>query len=136
MIKIEIHILDGCLDIEIKNNNEHYSLIVIISKSETYKEKGRAWSDIIDNKEKISEIVNLIKESHENPSIPTAFTINDGRSVTVSLKEDAKDLNLNLVHCYAEEHNEYQLVNNILHLINETIQDKILDGYTLLFNEF
>ncbi|MGH1517642.1 hypothetical protein [Chryseobacterium sp. JK1] len=136
MIKIGIHILDACLDIEIKKNNEHYSLIVMISKSETYKEKGRGWGGKIDNKEKISEIVNLIKECYENPSIPTAFTINDGRLVTMTLKEDAKDLNLNLVHRYAEEYNEYQLVKNILHLINETIQDKSLEEYTLLFNKF
>jgi hypothetical protein len=40
MIKIEIHSLAGQLDIEIKRNENSYFLLVILSTSRYFKEKG------------------------------------------------------------------------------------------------
>lgn len=135
MIKIQIDILDGRLEIEIKKNINYFSLMVIISKSETFKENGRAWGKKINEEEKVIEIVNLIKECHKNPNVPLAFTINDGRWVRISLKEDAADTNLEIKHSYAEEHTEHQLIERIFYLINEIIQDKTLKEYTLIFDK-
>lgn len=135
MIKIQIDILDGRLEIEIKKNINYFSLMVIISKSETFKENGRAWSGKINEEEKVIEIVNLIKECYKNPNVPIAFTINDGRWVRISLKEDAADTNLEIKHSYAEEHTEHQLIERIFYLINEIIQDKTLKEYTLIFDK-
>jgi hypothetical protein len=135
MIKIQIDILDGCLEIEIKKNINYYSLIVIISKSETFKENGRAWSGEINEEKKVIEIVNLIKECYNNPAVPIAFTINDGRRVKIRLEEDAADINLDIKHSYAEEHGEHLLVEKIFYLINEIIQDQTLKEYSLIFGD-
>lgn len=56
MIKIEIQIMEGNLEIEIKKDIDFYSLIVIISKSERFREKGRAWSGKINDEEKLLKL--------------------------------------------------------------------------------
>lgn len=136
MIKIEIHTLEGTLDIEIKKNGDQYFLVVILSKSAYFKENGRAWNGKTMNEEKVWEITNLIMECYKNPSIPKWITINDGRLVKINLKEDKLEINLTIKDSFEEGQIEIQLMEKIFDFINEIIQDTFLKKYTLVFGNY
>jgi len=136
MIKIEIHTLEGILDIEIKKNGDYYFLIVILSKSDYFKENGRAWNGKTKNEEKVWEITNLIKECYKNPSIPKWITINDGRLVMIGLKEDKSEINLIIKDSFEKGQIEIQLMEKMFDFVNEIIQDTFLKKCTLVFGNY
>lgn len=133
MIKMEIHILGGELDIEIKQVDDQYLLLVILSKSDYFKENGRAWNGKTMNEPKVREIANLIRDCYKKPSIPKMITINDGRTVKISLKEDKSEISLTIKNIFEEGMIEFQLMQKIFDFINEIIPDAILKKYTLVF---
>lgn len=118
MIKIEIHTLAGELDIEIKRNENYHSLLIILSTSQYFNENGRVWNGKIIKTEKLFEIVNLIKECHQKPSLPTSITINDGRLIKINLNDDESQIVLSLINI-DENTNESELICNIKKLINQ-----------------
>jgi hypothetical protein len=133
MIKIEIHTLAGQLDIEIKKNEDFYILLVILSKSQYFQEDGRVWSGKIEETEKLFEIVNLIKDCYIKPSVPTRITINDGRLIKISLKDEESQIALRLVDI-DENTNESELIQKIKELTIEiTGNDAILQDYLDIF---
>jgi len=136
MIKIEIQTLEGTLDIEIKKNGNQYFLLVILSKSDYFRESGRAWNGKTLNEEKVREITNLITECSKKPSIPKWITINDGRLVKINLKEDKSEISLTIKDRYEEGQIEIQLMKKIFDFINEIIQDAFLKKYTLVFGNY
>ncbi|WP_428070347.1 hypothetical protein [Chryseobacterium gambrini] len=133
MIKIEIHTLAGQFDIEIKKNENFYTLLIIASKSQYFQEDGRVWSGKIEETEKLFEIVNLIKECYRKPSVPTRITILDGRSIKINLKDDESQIALHLVDI-DENTNESELIQKIKELTIEiTGNDAILQDYLDIF---
>ncbi|MCX8526283.1 hypothetical protein OF897_20405 [Chryseobacterium formosus] len=133
MIKIEIHTLEGQFDIEIKKKENFYVLLVIASKSQYFQENGRVWSGKILETEKLFEITNLIKECYTNPSVPTRITINDRRSIKISLKDDESQISLSLIDI-DENTNESKLVQKTKELTIEIIgNDTILQDYLDIF---
>ncbi|MEO4005058.1 hypothetical protein [Flavobacterium sp. CAU 1735] len=134
MIKININTLDGELDIEIKKNDNQYDLIVIMSKSDYFQEKGRVWHKQIDDNQTINKIVNLIKACHTNPSVPNGITINDGIVRKICLDDDTVAIHLVLKDSYHEKTNESELIESIFEYICECIQDPILEKYTRAFD--
>lgn len=129
MIKIEIHTLAGQLDIEIKKNENFYSLLVILSASQYFKENGTVWSGKIMKTDKLLEIVSLIKDCHKKPSAPTRITINDGRVIKINLNDDEPQIVLSLIDI-DENTNEFELIQNIKEFINEvTGNDATLQYY-------
>ena len=133
MIKIEIHTLAGQLDIEIKKNEDFYILLVILYKSQYFQEDGRVWSGKIEETEKLFEIVNLIKDCYIKPSVPTRITINDGRLIKISLKDEESQIALRLVDI-DENTNESELIQKIKELTIEiTGNDAILQDYLDIF---
>lgn len=133
MIKIEIHTLAGQLDIEIKKNENFYTLLIIASKSQYFQEDGRVWSGKIEETEKLFEIVNLIKECYRKPSVPTRITINDGRLIKINLKDDESQISLRLVDI-DENTNESELIQKIKDLTIEIRgNDAILQDYLDIF---
>lgn len=136
MIKIEIHVLKGTLDIEIKKNGDQYFLLVILSKSDYFKEKGRSWNGKTMNEEKVCEIKKLIIECYKNPTIPKWVTINDGRLVRIILKEDMSEINLTIKDSFEEGQIEFQLMEKIFAFINEISQDEFLKKCTLVFGNY
>jgi len=133
MIKIEIHTLAGQLDIEIKKNENFYTLLVILSKSQYFQEDGKVWSGKIEEAEKLFEITNLIKECYRNPSVPTRITILDGRSIKINLKDDESQISLRLIDI-DENTNESKLIQKIKELTIEIIgNDAVLQDYLDIF---
>lgn len=133
MIKIEIHTLTGELDIEIKRNENFYSLLIILSSSQYFNENGRVWNGKIMKTEKLFKIVNLIMECHRKPSLPTRITINDGRVIKINLNDDKSQIVLSLINI-AENTNESKLIQKIKELTNEIIgNDTILQDYLDIF---
>lgn len=133
MIKIEIHTLAGQFGIEIKKNENFYTLLIIASKSQYFQEDGRVWSGKIEETEKLFEIVNLIKECYRKPSVPTRITILDGRSIKINLKDDESQIALHLVNI-DENTNESELIQKIKELtIGITGNDAILQDYLDIF---
>ena len=129
MIKIEIHSLAGQLDIEIKRNENSYFLLVILSTSLYFKEKGKAWNGKIMRTEKLFEIISLIKECYRKPSVPTKITILDGTLRKINLKDEGSQIALHLIDI-DENTNESELLQNIKKLVNEvTGNDTTLQYY-------
>ncbi|MGV3612110.1 MAG: hypothetical protein ACO1N0_14220 [Fluviicola sp.] len=133
MIKLEIHILDGQLDIEIKKEGDGYNLLVILSKTVYYKEKGRAWNGRTTNDETVEEIARLIKECYEKPSVPKYITIADGMQVNINLKEEKSEIQFSILNNFDEGTNEFQFMQNTFDLINEIIPDDALKRYSGVF---
>jgi len=134
MIKININTLAGELDIEIKKNDHHYNLIVIMSKSDYFQEEGRAWHKQIDDSQTINKIVNLIKACHTDPSIPNGITINDGIFRKISLDDDTVAIHLVLKDSYHTESHESELIRTIFEYANQLIQDPLLEKYIWEFD--
>lgn len=129
MIKIEIHSLAGQLDIEIKRNENSYFLLVILSTSRYFKEKGKVWNGKIMRTEKLFEIISLIKECYRNPSVPTKITILDGTLRKINLNDEGSQIALHLIDI-DENTNESELLQNIKKLVNEvTGNDTTLQYY-------
>ena len=133
MIKIEVQILDGQLDIEIKKDGGGYNLLVILSKTAYYKEKGRAWNGRTTNDETVEEIARLIKECYKKPSVPKYITILDGIQVNINLKEKGDEIQLSILNNFDEGSNEHQFMQNTFDLINEIIPDDDLKRYSAVF---
>lgn len=134
MIKIGIYILDGELDIEIKQNEEAYFLTVILSKSAYFKESGRVWHGKTTEKHQIEEIVDLIKACFEKPSVPTSITINDGRMVKIELRKEELAINLKLKDI-EEGMLEFELMEKIFGFVNGIVQDEVFKKYSVIFGE-
>lgn len=133
MIKLEIHTLAGQLDIEIKRNENFHVLIVIISKLQYFKENGRVWSGKIIETESLFEIVSLIKECYNRPSIPTTITINDGKLIKINLHNDQLQVSLKLIDI-EKNTNEFELIQEIKKFTNEvTGNDPNLQDYLNIF---
>ncbi|KPH12436.1 hypothetical protein [Chryseobacterium sp. ERMR1:04] len=133
MIKLEIHTLTGQLDIEIKRNENFYVLLIIVSKSQYFKENGKVWSGKIIETERLFEIVSLIKKSYNRPSIPTTITINDGKLIKINLHHDQLQVSLNLIDI-EKNTNEFELIEEIKKFTNEvTGNDPTLQDYLNLF---
>ncbi len=130
MIKIEIHTLAGEIDIEIKRNENFHSLLIILSTSQYFNENGRVWNGKIMKTEKLFEIVNLVKECHRKPSLPTSITINDGRVIKINLNDDESQIVLSLINI-DENTNESELICNIKKLINQGIGNNTTLQYYL-----
>ena len=133
MIKIEIQILEGQLDIEIKKAGDQYHLLVILSKSAYYKENGRAWNGKTTNQEAVHEIARLIKGSYKNPSVPERITIADGMQVNVDLNEEGEEIHFFILNNFDEGTNEFRFMQKIVVLINELIPDDALKKYSRVF---
>ena len=133
MIKIEVHILEGQLDIEIKKAGDQYNLLVILSKSAYYKENGRAWNGRTTNSAKVEEIAHLIKECYKKPSVPKRITILDGMQVNIYLKEEGSEIQFYIRNNFDEGSNEFQFMENSFDLINEVIPDEALKRYSAVF---
>ncbi|THF51802.1 hypothetical protein E6C50_08585 [Flavobacterium supellecticarium] len=134
MIKINIASLAGELDIEIKQTDKHYNLLVIMSKSDYFQEDGKAWHAKIDDDQTILKIVSLIKACHTNPSIPKGITINDGTFRKISL-EDTVAIHLLLKDSYHAHTNESELLKTIFEYVCEQIQDPVLEKYIRAFDD-
>lgn len=134
MIKINIESLAGELDIEIKQTDKHYNLLVIMSKSDYFQEDGKAWHAKIDEDQTILKIVSLIKACHTNPSIPKGITINDGTFRKISL-EDTVAIHLLLKDSYHANTNESELLKTIFEYVCEQIQDPVLEKYIRAFDD-
>lgn len=133
MIKIEIHILEGQLDIEIKKEDNHYNLLVLLSKSAYHKEKGRAWHGSTTNDATIQEIASLIKECYKKPSIPKRIVILDGMQVNIRLKEEGSEIDFSILNNFDEGSNEFEFMQKSFDLINEMIPDDDLKKYSGVF---
>lgn len=133
MIKLEIHILNGQLDIEIKKEGDGYNLLVILSKTVYYKEKGRAWNGRTTNDETVEEIARLIKECYEKPSVPKRLVILDGMQVNVTFKEKGTEVRFSILNNFDKGTNEFQFMQNTFDLINEIIPDDALKRYSGVF---
>ncbi len=133
MIKIEIHIIDGELDIEIKKAQDHYILFVILSRSDYFNEKGKIWSETTKKELEVLGLANLIKDCHRMPSKQKMITISDGRIIKVSLKDDSSEINFKVKGNFDEGTIEFKLIQMIFDFINDIIQDKILKEYTRVF---
>jgi hypothetical protein len=132
MLKIEIHILSGQLDIEIKKNDDQFVLLVILSKSEYFREKGRVWTAKTADEEKVLEIVNMIKECYVNPSIPKMITINDGIHIKIDLQVEETKINF-IIEELEEGTKEFDFRKKIFTFINELVQDTDLENYSRSF---
>ncbi|HCN47712.1 MAG TPA: hypothetical protein DIT10_01200 [Chryseobacterium sp.] len=129
MIKIEIHSLAGQLDIEIKRNENSYFLLVILSTSRYFKEKGKVWNGKIMRTETLFEIISLIKECYRKPSVPTKITILDGTLRKINLNDEGSQIALHLIDI-DENTIESELLQNIKKLVNEvTGNDTTLQYY-------
>ncbi len=129
MVKIEVHILEGQLDIEVKKEGSEYNLLVLLSKSAYYKENGRAWNGTTTNSAKVEEIVHLIKECYQKPSVPKRITILDGMQVNIHLKEEGSEIDFFIRNNFDEGTNEFQFMQNSFDLIHEVIPDEALKKY-------
>lgn len=134
MIKINIESLAGELDIEIKQTDNHYNLLVIMSKSDYFQENGKVWHAKIDEDQTILKIVGLIKACHTNPSLPKGITINDGTLRKISL-EDAVPIHLLLKDSYHAHTNESELLKTIFEFVCKQIQDPVLENYIGAFDD-
>lgn len=134
MIKINIASLAGELDIEIKQTDSHYNLIVIMSKSDYFQEAGKAWHAKIEDNQMITKIVSLIKACHTNPSLPKGITINDGTYRKISM-EDAVPVHLLLKDSYHTHTNESELLKTIFEFVCKQIQDPVLENYIGAFDD-
>lgn len=133
MIKIEVHILDGQLDIEIKKEGNGYNVLVIVSQSAYHKENGRAWNGRTADSAKVQEITSLIKECYQKPSVPKRIVILDGMQVNIRLKEDGSEIDFFIRNNFDEESNEFQFMQNTFDLINDLIPDEALKRYSQVF---
>jgi ribosomal protein S24E len=135
MIKINIAVLNGELDIEFKKNADAYFFIVIMSKSAYFKENGKIWHGKITAETQIQELIYLIKIAHQNPSTPQKITINDGLIAKINLKEENSAIQLQLTNI--EFGNiECALIQKIFAFINDLTQDETLKKYTKAFEIF
>lgn len=135
MIKMEVHILEGQLDIEIKKEGDHYNILVILSKSAYHKENGRAWNGVTINNTEVEEMIHLIKECYKKPSIPKRITILDGMQVNITLKEEGSEIHFFIRNNFDEGTNEFQFMQKSFDLINEMIPDEALKKYSQVFWE-
>ena len=133
MIKLEIHILDGQLDIEIKKAGDQYHLLVLLSKSAYYREKGRAWNGSTTNHAAVQEIARLIRVCYEKPSVPKRITILDGMQVNIHLEEENSEIQFYIRNNFDKGTNESQFMQNTFDLINEVIPDEALKKYSRVF---
>jgi len=133
MIKINLNALEGELDIEIKKNDDHNNLIVILSKSDYFQENGKAWHKKIEDNQTIFKIADLIKACYTTPSIPKGITINDGISRKISL-EDSVSIHLALQNSYYTNTNESEVIKSIFEYVCELIQDPVLEKYINVFD--
>ncbi|SDJ57334.1 hypothetical protein [Chryseobacterium jejuense] len=129
MIKIETHTLAGQLDIEIKRNENNYFLLVIVSKSQYFKENGKVWNCKIMRTEKLFDIISLIKECYKKTSVPTKITILDGTLRKINLNDEESQIVLHLIDI-DENTNESELLQSIKEFVNEvTDNDTTLQFY-------
>jgi len=134
MIKINITSLAGELDIEIKQTDHQYNLIVMMSKSDYFQEAGKAWHAKIDDDQTITKIVSLIKACHTNPSLPKGITICDGTFRKISL-EDTVPIHFVLKDSYHEKTNESELLKSIFTYVCNSMQDPVLEKYIHAFDD-
>ena len=130
MIKININSLEGEFCIEIKENEDQYDLIVMMSKSDYFQENGRVWYAKTTKKQPITAILNLIKDCEENPSLPTTITINDGIITKISYGKPLNNLVLKDIDARTIE---FELMKKVFELVKELIKDPILEKYMLVF---
>lgn len=134
MIKIEIIILDGQLDIEIKKSGDDSFLVVILSKSSYFKENGRIWTGKTKKEENVREIKNLIRKCYIKPSKPKVITINDGTIIKINLNDDESEVTF-LIENSDEEMTEFQLMKKVFEFINDLVNDADLLRYTKIFGK-
>lgn len=132
MIKIVLYILDGQLDIEIKKNDEGYLLLVIMSQSDYFKEKGRVWKGTTIDGQKVKEMLDLIRGCSLNPSIPMKKTVNDGMMIKIKAKEEDSEIEL-IIRDIEEGMLEYELLQRVFQFVNALVQDNRLKKYTVIF---
>lgn len=132
MIKIEIHILDGSLDIEIKKNGDDYFLVVILSKSHYLKENGRAWNGKTKKEENVNEIIHLIRNCYRETSKPKRITINDGMHIKINLNEGGSEVKFTIENS-DKEMTAFQLMKKVFEFINELSQDADFLRYSNIF---
>lgn len=134
MIKVEIHILDGLLDIEVKKSGDEYFLVIILSKSQYFNENGRAWNGKTEKEEKIKEIIHLIKKCHMKSSKPKMIAINDGTIIKINLNEGGSEVKF-IIENLDEEMTEFQLMKEVFEFINDIVKDADLLRYTKIFGK-
>lgn len=134
MIKVEIHILDGLLDIEIKKSGDEYFLVIILSKSQYFNENGRAWNGKTKKEEKIKEIIHLIRKCYMKSPKPKMITINDGTIIKINLNEGGSEVKF-IIENLDEEMTEFQLMKKVFEFSNELVQDSDLLRYTKIFGK-
>ena len=130
MIKININSLEGEFCIEIKENEDQYDLIVMMSKSDYFQENGKVWYGKTTEKQRVIAILNLIKACEENPSFPTTITINDGIITKISYGKPLNNLVLKDIDARTIE---FELMKKVFELVKELIKDPILEKYMLVF---
>jgi len=132
MIKIAVHILDGELAIEIKQNGDHYEVLVVLSKSAYFKENGRIWHKKVVPENSLQELIHLLQKAYSAPSNPGSLTINDGCTITVNLKEDESEITFAMKN-FEDGTIELQVMKKLYGYLNEIFQDAILMKYTTIF---
>lgn len=92
MIKVKLESLGSEYDIEIKENNSTYNLIVIKSKNEFYKETGKVWHAETKDSGLIKEMETLLETSIASPTKSTRITICDGILVTFDCEVNGRKI--------------------------------------------
>lgn len=126
-IKIQIQSQIEC-EIEIKKDQDLYRLIVIKSASEN--DNGKAWHGKTHDNSKISSIERLIVQCHAQPSSPILVRILDGTIIMIKL-DGQKTLTIKDI--FEENSCEVILLNSIFDFCNSLIKDSNFEHHTKLW---
>jgi hypothetical protein len=130
MIKIKIEALGLELDIEIKDNEDFYSLIVIRSKTSRKDDKGDKWHCQIMDRVRVKELEYLIMEASKNPAVRTEgpVTILDAVITTFIYSIDGKVGKFEVID-FVKNSNELLFMEKLFSLMHELIDDSIFKDY-------
>ena len=129
MIKIRLSALDFECEIEVKKNAEDYILLVIMSKSDYYKNSGNAWHGQIKDEGEITAIEVLLESCYKYPSVTKWVTINDGMTAYLDCQVNGVEIKFQIKD-FRENNKEAELMKRIFVLSNNLIKDPVWEAYT------
>lgn len=128
ILKVQIHTLDNEVEIELKQYQDLYRLLIIKSKSGFDKDSGSVWHGESHNQELVKDMSRLIVQCHRSPHKPGYISILDGMLVSIHYRHEETELTFSLKE-FEEGSNEVLLLRTLLAFCKPLVHDEAFNHY-------
>jgi hypothetical protein len=128
ILKVQIHTLDNEVEIELKQYQDLYRLLIIKSKSGFDKDSGTVWHGESRNQEAINTMSNLIVQCYRSPHKPGYISILDGMHVSIHYIHEETELKFSFKE-FEEGSNEVLLLRTLIAFCKPLAHDETFNHY-------